>query len=66
MSTVPMGYYLQKVEMAGIFMKQENRSDIKKKCKGFFFTIQLFKPDFTDDESDDHDDSEEESSDDDG
>jgi hypothetical protein len=52
--------------MAGIFMKQENRADIKEKCKGFFFNIVLFKPDYSDDESNDHDDSEEESSDDNG
>ena len=50
--------------MAGIFMKQENRAEIKEKCKDFFFQIVLFKPDYSDDESADHDDSEEESSDD--
>lgn len=65
MAEVPASF-LQKVEMAGIFMKQENRSEIKEKCKGFFFQIVLFKPEFTDDESDDHDDSEDQTSSDDG
>ena len=47
--------------MAGIFMKQDNRAEIKEKCKGFFFQIVLFKAEFSDDESDDHDASEEDS-----
>ena len=42
-------------------MKQDNRAEIKEKCKGFFFQIVLFKAEFSDDESDDHDASEEDS-----
>lgn len=60
---IPLGYSLKKIEMTGIFLKQENRREMKKLCSDLTFELVLFKPDFTDDESDDHDDSEEESSD---
>lgn len=52
--------------MAGIFMKRENRAQLKEKLGATSIELELFKPDFSDDESEDHDDSEDESSEDDG
>lgn len=52
--------------MSGIFLKKENRDELKSLAEGLPFELVLFKPEFTDDESEDHDDSEEESEEDDG
>ena len=47
-------------------MKRQNRAQLKNKLGTTNIQLDLFKPDFTDDESEDHDDSEDESEDDDG
>ena len=47
--------------MTGVFLSRDNRTAVKSLFAQGKIEIQLFKPDFTDDESEDHDCSEEES-----
>lgn len=49
--------------MTGIFQLKENRDKVREifKSAGIKVELELFKPDYTDDESDDHDCTEDES-----
>ena len=54
---------LEKVSMSGIFQLKENRDKVRDlfKAAGLNVQLELFKPDYTDDESEDHDCTEDES-----
>uniref|UniRef100_A0A7S3MZB4 Uncharacterized protein n=1 Tax=Strombidium inclinatum TaxID=197538 RepID=A0A7S3MZB4_9SPIT len=52
---------LKKVALAGVFQLRETRGTLKESLQSKNIDLELFKPDFTDDESEDHDNSEEES-----
>ena len=64
------GSSLENLQMVGIFQQKENRDSVKEffKSAKLDVKLELFKPEYTDDESEDHDCSEDESkaSDDDG